>query len=82
MAVALSLKPLSPESSCLTLPMVGVMGRDFTGTGLVSAVTVRVSALTLLAILGELVTLVIVAVQVSVTSFNSDLTLIAPGAGT
>ena len=37
---------------------------------------------TLLAILGELVTLVIVAVQVSVTSFNSDLTLIAPGAGT
>ena len=46
MAVALSLKPLSPESSCLTLPMVGVMGRDFTGTGLVSAVTVRVSALT------------------------------------
>lgn len=46
MAVALNLKPLSPVSSCLTLPMVGVIGRDFTGTGRVSAVTIRVSALT------------------------------------
>ena len=46
MAVALNLKPLSPVSSCLTLPIVGVIGRDFTGTGRVSAVTIRVSALT------------------------------------
>ena len=37
--------------------------------------------LTLLATLGEAVTLVTEAVQVSVTSFSSDLTLTAPGGG-
>ena len=39
-------KPLSAVNSCLTLPIVGVIGKDLIGTGLVSAVTVLVSAFT------------------------------------
>ena len=46
MEVADSLKALASPSSCFTLPMVGVMGSDLTGTGRVSAVTTRVSAFT------------------------------------
>ena len=46
MEVADSLKALASPSSCFTRPMVGVMGRDLTGTGRVSAVTTRVSAFT------------------------------------
>ena len=44
----LSLKAaaLSDVSSCFTRPMVGVMGRDLTGTCLVSADTILVSAFT------------------------------------
>jgi len=61
--------------SCFTLATVGVIGIVLTGTVLVSAVTVLVSAFTLDENLGDAETQVTDAVQVSVTIFNSDLTL-------
>ena len=60
--------------SCFTLATVGVIGIVLTGTLLVSAVTVLVSALTFPAKRGAEVTQVTVAVQVSVTIFSSDFT--------
>ena len=65
--------------SCLTLATVGVMGIVLTGTLFVSAVTVLVSAFTFPAKRGAEVTQVTVAVQVSVTIFNSDFTLTPTG---
>ena len=65
--------------SCLTLATVGVIGIVLTGTLFVSAVTVRVSAFTFPAKRGAEVTQVTVAVHVSVTIFNSDLTLTPTG---
>lgn len=65
---------LSEGSSCLTLATVGVIGMVRTGMLRVSAVTVLVSAFTLVEFeyLGDAVTQVTVAVHVSVTIFSSD----------
>ena len=70
---------LSNGVSCLTRATVGVIGIVLTGTLFVSAVTVLVSALTFPAKRGAEVTQVTVAVQVSVTIFNSDFTLTPTG---
>ena len=64
---------LSCGSSCLTLATVGVMGMVRTGMLRVSAVTVLVSAFTLVENLGDAVTQVVTAVHVSVTILSSLL---------
>lgn len=75
---------LSEGSSCFTLATVGVIGKVRTGMLLVSAVTVLVSAFTLEENLGDAVTHVTEAVQVSVTILSSDFILLTltglPGA--